>query len=327
MPFVALFLAMFFWGTSFSLTKEVLLFADPIFVMLVRLAVASAVFLLAAPFFPWKSIRANYRKGEWKLLFLLVLSEPCLYFLFETYALRYTSAAATGVMAGLFPLTISAGAWLFFRESSPLLFWIGCIMAVFGVAALTLVSTPVDISPNPVLGNSLMFFAVILGTCYTLIASKLAARLNAAFLTALQAWGGTIFYLILSFLPFGRVSDMQYSNALPFGHWPDNVPTDALHKMIFLGLCVSVGSYGLFAWAVSRIPATTIAILVNFIPVMALLFAVVHLKESLSLSQLVAIAVILGGVLVASLARRKTPTPVSPPDSPDNSLLPSGEQG
>lgn len=306
MPFLALFVAMFFWGTSFSLTKEVLDGLDPVFVMLVRLGVASLVFLLASPWIPWAGIRRSLRRGDTVLLTIMVLSEPCLYFLFETYALKYTTASSVGVMAGLFPLTIAVGASIFFREFSRPVFWIGCLTAVGGVVGLTLVSAPEESAPFPVLGNMLMFGAVLLGTTYTLIASKVAVRLNAAFLTALQAWGGALFYLVLSIIPLGRESSLTYSSSMPWSHWPESLTMAQLNKLIFLGVCVSVGSYGLFAWSISRIRASTLAILINFIPVMALIFAAFHLNEPISSLQLSAIFVILAGVFIAAFGRQSS---------------------
>lgn len=304
MRYIALFLAMIFWATSFAYTKEVLVQLDAIFVMWVRLSVASIFFILAAPFLPWPQIRGSLRPGDPLLIGVMVLSEPCLYFLCETYALKYTSAALAGVMAGLFPLAISMGAWIFFKQSSPPLFWFGSLLAVCGVAVMTFVSSPVESSPNPVLGNVFMLGAVLLGTSYTLIASKLSSRINAAFLTAIQAWGGTVFYTILCFSPWARSDALEYSNRVPWGHFPAQVTLDEWQKLIYLGICVSVGSYGLFAWAIGKIPAMTVAILINFIPIMSLIFAMIHLGESLSAVQVGAISVVLAGVFSASWARR-----------------------
>lgn len=305
MAYIALFLAMIFWGTSFAITKESVVLLDPIFVMFIRLTVAAIFFILCIPFFPWKKIRASIQPGDTKLLILLVLCEPCFYFIFETYALKYTTASAAGVITGIFPLTISAGAWLFFRERAPWIFWAGCLLAVAGVMSLTLVSHSQDVAPNPLLGNSLMIGAIFLGTAYTLLASKLSIRINPAFLTALQAWGGTIFYLILCMTPLGKTSDFLYSETIPFGHWPQSVTPEDWRRLIYLGLFVSVGSYGLFVYSVSKLPATTIAILINFIPVLAVIFAVVHLNESISHKQLIAISTVFVGVLIASISKRK----------------------
>lgn len=304
MRYIALFLAMIFWATSFAYTKEVLVRLDAVFVMWVRLSVASLFFTLVTPFLPWGQIRRSLQPGDALLIGVMVLSEPCLYFLCETYALKYTSAALAGVMAGLFPLAISIGAWILFKQNSPLLFWFGSLLAVCGVAVMTFVSSPVESSPDPVLGNIFMLGAVLLGTTYTLIASKLSARINAAFLTAVQAWGGTIFYSILCFVPWARSATLEYSDRVPWGHFPAQVTSDEWQKLIYLGLCVSVGSYGLFAWAMGKIPAMTVAILINFIPLMSLVFAMIHLGESLSIIQVGAIAVVLSGVFLASWARR-----------------------
>lgn len=295
---------MLFWGTSFAITKEVVDSLDPIYVMFVRLAVASLFFLLWSPLWDWKKIRHSLEPGDKKLLAVLVLSEPCLYFLCETYALKYTTASAAGVITGLFPLTIAFGAWLFFKVKSSMVFWLGCLVAVGGVAFLTMVSHSDEIAPKPLLGNSLMLCAVGLGTTYTLLASRLSARISPMFLTAVQAWGGTIFYFILCFLPMGRIDGFTYSESISFGHWPDLVTRSDLLRLVYLGIFVSAGSYGLFIFSVSKLSPTTIAILINFIPILALVFAVYYLGETLALKQVVAISIVLVGVFVASFAKR-----------------------
>lgn len=304
--FVALFFAMLFWGTSFAITKEAVENLDPIFVMFVRLAVASLFFILWSPLWDWKKIRSSLNPGDKILIVFLVLSEPCLYFLCETYALKFTTASAAGVITGLFPLTIAAGAWVFFQIKSSVMFWLGCLLAVAGVTFLTIVSHAHEVAPKPVIGNTLMLCAVALGTAYTLLASKLSSRINPIFLTALQAWGGAIFYLILCFIPVGRIDGLAYSDVVSFGHWPDGVTQKEMVRLVYLGIFVSAGSYGLYIFAVSQLSPTTIAILINFIPILAVVFAVYYLGESLSLLQVLAIVTVLIGIFVASSSKRKT---------------------
>lgn len=304
MAYLTLFLAMIFWGTSFAITKEVVVRLDPVYVMLIRLLVAGVFFILTWPLFKFHHAIKKLQKSDIKWISILVLSEPCFYFLFETYALKFTSASAAGVITGLFPLTISIGAWIFFREKSPVIFWVGCLLAVVGVVLLTIVSSADSFASNPILGNSLMIGAVMLGTTYTLMASRLARRIDPVFLTAVQAWAGSLFYLIFCFIPFGRIDDLHYSEVFSFGHWPREVSTQEYTRLIYLGLLVSVGSYGLFTWSIARIKATTVAILVNFIPVLAIVFATYHLGEKLTQLQWVSISLVLIGVLVGSIPKK-----------------------
>ena len=115
-----------------------------------------------------------------------------------------------------------------------------------------------------------------------------------------------IFYLILCFIPVGRIDGLAYSDVVSFGHWPDGVTQKEMVRLVYLGIFVSAGSYGLYIFAVSQLSPTTIAILINFIPILAVVFAVYYLGESLSLLQVLAIVTVLIGIFVASFSKRKT---------------------
>ena len=52
-----------------------------------------------------------YQKGDWKYLLAMVLFEPCLFFLCETFAMTYTTASQGGVIAACFPLCTAVAAW------------------------------------------------------------------------------------------------------------------------------------------------------------------------------------------------------------------------
>ena len=49
--------------------------------------------------------------GDWKVLTLLCLMQPCAYFLLEGYAVSLTTSAQAGMVSALVPLLVAAGAW------------------------------------------------------------------------------------------------------------------------------------------------------------------------------------------------------------------------
>ena len=111
--YLALAAAMILWSSTFILMKVVLTAYHPFAMVFVRMVVGM---LLLAPFSLrlWSNVR--YTKGDWKPLLLLVLAEPCMYFMFEGYALRYTSASEAAMIISLLPLFVGVGAFVFLRE-------------------------------------------------------------------------------------------------------------------------------------------------------------------------------------------------------------------
>ncbi|MGD9123642.1 MAG: DMT family transporter [Desulfarculaceae bacterium] len=283
-PRLAIMLAVLFWGGSFAVMKVVVHSLDPWSVMWARSTLA---LLLLLPFSK-KLWPHNYRQGDWKLLLPLILLMPCLYFLLESYALCYTTSSQAGIISAAVPLFVAMGAWLAFRERITNLTWAGLIFSISGVAWLTLAGLPSEQAINPVLGNMLEFGAMLGAAGYMLLLKKLSRRYSPWTLTALQALGGSIF-----FLP-GAVS------VLGGKAWS---LADAL-GLLYLGSCVSLGSFGLYNWAISRIPASQAAAFINLVPVAAVLIGWSQLGEALSPGQGVAAALAILGVCLCQMANR-----------------------
>ena len=55
-------------------------------------------------------------RREWKYIVLLALCEPCFYFVFEGYAMIYTTASQAGMVVAALPLAVVVAAWLLLGE-------------------------------------------------------------------------------------------------------------------------------------------------------------------------------------------------------------------
>ena len=84
-----------------------------------------------------------------------------------------------------------------------------------------------------------------------------------------------------------------------------NVTQEAVLWVIYLGVVVTLGGYGLFNYALSRVEASKAAMFINLIPVFTLLLAFLILGEKLSFIEMVASGVILSGVFITQLPTEK----------------------
>ncbi|MBH8971264.1 DMT family transporter, partial [Pseudomonas aeruginosa] len=189
-----LILAMALWGSSYVVLKVAFRELPPLWVIFGRMALGSLVFLVA---WRWRG-RIDYRPGDWKYLLGLAVCEPCLYFLCESFALQYTSAAQAGMITALLPLLVAVGAWLLLHERIGRMTWIGFGLAVLGSIWLSLAGEPDLHAPQPLLGNFFELLAMLCATGYTLLLKHLSARYSAFALTAMQAFVGTLFFLPLA---------------------------------------------------------------------------------------------------------------------------------
>ena len=291
-PHFVLIIAMILWSSSFIALKFALSVYTPFEVVAGRMFVAALVCIPLAKEL-WKVLQ---NKQIRKILLLGVLFEPCLYFLCETFALHYTSAAQAGMVLALTPLCVGVAAWFFLSERLAMQAWVGFAFAVIGVLWLSFSSSASETMPNPLLGNILEFGAVLCAMGYTLSVRYLAQLVKPLVFTAAMALGGAIFYIPLALLPIS-VEPVLLDVTVPA--W---LP---LTSIAYLGLAVSLFGYGFYNYALSRLSAGETAAYINLIPIITLIMGVCWLGEYLSPVQYMASALIIMGIVLSQTAKVK----------------------
>lgn len=274
--------AMVLWASSFVALKIAFRVYHPMVVIFGRMAVASICFLLLIK---WFRNSVDYQKGDLKYILLMAFCEPCLYFLFEAKAIENTSASQAGMITAMLPILVALSAAWLLKESVGRYTWIGSLTAVVGVCWLTLESVPTSDAPHPVLGNFLEFMAMVCATGYTITLKHLAQRYTTLFLTAMQAFVGSLFYFPLLFLP---------STQLPVCFEPVSAMA-----IIYLGAVITLGAYGLYNYGLKHIPASQASAFVNLIPVFSFIFGWMLLDESFTRGQCIAACIVMAGVFVS----------------------------
>lgn len=278
LPACALILAMLLWSSSFVALKLAFIHYHPMVVIAGRMAVASLAFLFLLPRF--KNIRIRHQ--DWKLLGLMALCEPCLYFIFEALALKNTSASQAAVITTMLPLLVSVASVFFLAEKFSIQGVVGLLLAMAGALGLSITGDTNIQAPAPLLGNFYEFLAMVCATFYTIAIKKLSSRYSPLFLTAVQAWIGALFFLPILLLP-----------SVPFPKEFIPVPTTAI---IYLGLAVTIFAYGSYNYALSKMAAGKASIYVNLIPLFTMLLGWIILGETFSLFQYCSGFVIFFGV-------------------------------
>lgn len=279
---IAAFFATVLWGGAYVAMKFALQHFHPVSMIFLRLAIASVVCL---PFLPSLLRRQRYGKGDWRIFLVLVLCEPCLYFIFEGYALKYTSASQAGMLVSTLPIFVGLFAFFILKERISRIGWLGCIIAICGAVWLSMEAVADEHAPRPILGNFLEFCAMLFAAIYAICVRRLADGYSAVFITAVQAVGGAVFFLPAMFIPGMGI--------------PAGVPPSGWLSVVYLGLGVSIGAYGLYNFSITRMPAAKASMYMNLIPVFSLLFSMVILGESLTFMQYMACVTVLGGVIVS----------------------------
>ena len=287
MAVAAICMAMLVWASSFVALKAAIGPLGPFTVTFLRMCIASLCFV----YFLKDFAKLKFTKKDIKYIALLTFLEPCLYFIFESKALQYTSAGQAGMITSMMPLITAFGAGVFLKEFISKKLIIGSSIAVIGAILLSVSASSMDNATNPLLGNFLEFLAMICGSGYAISIRYLSARYSAIFLTAIQSFIGAIFFF-------------------PFALWEYNTivqsfQLETLLWVIYLGIVVTLGGYGLFNYALGRIEASKASVYVNLIPVFTVFLAFFILGEKLSFVEIVASIVILIGVFISQMPTEK----------------------
>jgi len=297
----ALVVAMLLWASSFVALKYTFGLFDPWFVIFARMAIALLFVLLVFP----STFKALGRatRHDLRLLTLMALFEPGLYFLFEAEALQNTSASQAGIITALLPVMVALGAWLWMEERLTRRIVVGGALAFAGTVWLSLGAPETPGAPDPLYGNFMEFLAMVSAVGYTLTLKHLTRRFTPLFLTAFQALLGTIFFAIV----------MLVTGTLIPTDWPA-APTLAL---VYLAIGVTFAAYGLYNYGVGKIPASQASLYVNLIPLFAVLLGWVLLGERLGWYEFLGATMILGGVIYAqSDAPKALEETIADPETP-----------
>ena len=304
LPHMALLTAMAFWGSTFVVLRIALSTLSPLQTMAGRMLVACVVFLPLCPRL-WPELKAH---GHWGALVLMALCEPCLFFLFETHALRLTTASQAGMITSLLPLLVAATAFATLRERAGLSMWLGFLLAVCGVTWLTLAAVPDDKATNPLLGNIFEAIAMCCAAGYTVLARHLSTQYSALCITAVQSFVGMLFFCLLA------LTVPEPKTYVSLGRtFPDWAPWACL---LYLGGIVTFAGYGLYNFGVKRLSAGRAAAYTNLIPVFALLFGLALLDEKLLQTQYGGAILIVLGVLLSQWKSRSADEKSQQPAKP-----------
>ncbi len=282
LPVLSILGAVFLWGSSFSAMRIVLQDLNPFAVMFCRLFTAFVFIIpISVKMFP-----KSYQKGDWKILIPMVLFQPCLYFLFESNALTFTTSSQAGIISACLPLMVAVAAFFFLSESINTRTVIGLILSISGVVLLTLFQSEQTNASRPILGNLLEVFAMVSACANMILIKKLSSRYDTWSLTGMQICAGTLF-----FLP--GIRDIMTAD-------PSIWTPKLVGLLFYLGICVSFFAFGLYNWGISKTGASRASLFINLIPVTAIILGWLVLGETLNPKQIVATGIVIFGVFLSN---------------------------
>jgi drug/metabolite transporter (DMT)-like permease len=241
------------------------------------------------------------------LLFLESFLGNFLFSICMLFGVSMTSAVSAGVIMAAIPAVVAVMSWVFLKETISLRIWAAVACGALGIGLLALTRhAPVSIAASDsdtsrmLLGNLLVFGAVMCEAFYAVIGKKLTGTVSPKRISAIINLCG---FLLMT--PMGLYTALHFDfAAVRPGSWL---------LLVFYALAASVWTVWLWMTGLQTVPAAKAGVFTVMLPVAAALVGVLVLRETLGAMQLLAFGFALAGVVLATLPERGAPAPTTTP--------------
>jgi drug/metabolite transporter (DMT)-like permease len=234
------------------------------------------------------------------LLFLESFLGNFLFSICMLFGVSMTTAVAAGVVMSSIPAVVAVLSWLFLRERIGWRSVAGIACAAVGIGLFSLQKThsgvPADTAgpfgiSKAVLGNLLVFAAVICEASYVVIGKRLTEGLGPKRISAIiNLWG------------FALVTPMGLWAAWTFDFSSVALPVWGL--LVFYALAASMWTVWLWMTGLKTVPASQAGVFTVMLPISAAIIGVLFMGERLTVMQGVAFGIALLGLVLATLPGR-----------------------
>jgi drug/metabolite transporter (DMT)-like permease len=215
------------------------------------------------------------------------------------FGVSMTSAVSAGVILSMIPAAIAILSWVLLKERVGKRVWLAAALGALGIALLAVArhwdsaGGPDTGAGNPItgralLGNALVFAAVLCEGVYAVVGKKLTGSLTPKRISALINLCG---FLLMT--PMGIYFAWEFHfSAVHCSIWL---------LLVFYAIAASVWTVWLWMTGLQTIPAAKAGVFSVMLPITAAVVGVFVLGETLNAMEVIAFAIALAGVLLATL--------------------------
>ena len=286
-----LVISMFLWGLSFVLTEHLLIDFNPITIIFIRCVIASLFFAT----FCVIVFNKNFiiAKKDLKYFIGMAFFEPFIYFLFETYSLKYCDASVVSVIIATIPLFVALMAVFIFKERLSTLNFIGVVLSISGIVIMLWRSF--GDAGFSYFGILLAFGAVFSTIGYNYFLKKIPTSYNPIVVITWQNIIG-----LIAFFPLVFVVNNTETVAYQFHALGD---MKNLSFILILAIFCSTIAFILYIDSMRNLGIARTNIFVNLIPVMTAIIAYFVLREDITLAKVLGIIVVIAGIFLVQHKR------------------------
>lgn len=287
------------WGFSFLFTKETLNYTFPLQLLGFRFGAAA---LLLTVLKLTGVIRINLKGKPTSSLLLLSLFQPGLYFMGETWGVKWTSASEAGMVIALVPIAIATMAAYFLKEKLNSKQILSIAASVLGVLVIVSAQGKLQFGEH-LWGILALLVAVLAAGAYTILARHSSTKFTPWEITFVMMWAGTV---IFNGLGIGQsVFEGSFTAYLK----PLQVPS-VLWAIFYLSALSSVLAFFLSNYMFATLPVSQTAPILNLITVVSVFSGVVFRGETFGWLHALGITLIILGVWGTNVFGRTALPPI-----------------
>lgn len=211
-----------------------------------------------------------------------------LYYLLENIALTYTTASDVGVIISVIPFFTAILSYFINNEKLSPRFFIGFVVALVGIALISLNGREMKLNP---LGDLLTILAALVWSLYSI----LIKRISMFGYNTIQTTRRIFFYGVVLMIPTMLIFNVKWNpgSFSRFTYLPN------LLNILYLGLCASALCFVTWNLAVKLLGAIKTSIYTYLGPVITIIASAVFLHEQITWLILTGTALTLAGLLIS----------------------------
>lgn len=268
------------FGLSFIFSRVALANTQPSILLTLRFGIALLIMIVLVLTGIYK---LRLRGKPVGLLLLAGLCQPVLYFLCESYGIKYTNASFSGLMIALIPLISTVFSVIFLHEElrkSKILWILGALLGV-GIITVTQSSSGVI----QMRGVLYMTFAVLVASAFSVLSRSLSAKFT--------SFERTFVMMVLGFLAFFMMAVIQEGAGFGAEAVRAVQNRDVMIPALFLAVCSSVIAFFLQNISISELTVQRAMAFANLAPIVSVIAGVLVLHEPFTVPYLIGIVLIL----------------------------------
>jgi drug/metabolite transporter (DMT)-like permease len=278
--------AMLIWGISFVWVNTLLKVLDPFTIVFFRLIIASICFVAFS--LAIKKLQL-IKKQDIPTFLLLAFLEPFIYYIGESYGIKFSSPTIASLLISTIPLFVPIALYFLAKEKIALNNLWGIIIAFFGVA-LVLINKNYSFDTS-MIGVAFLMLAIGSATFYSYLLHKLVKKYNPITIITSQNFIGVFFFAPLFF-----IFDFKSFN-------PSVFTTEIIYTLCALAVLASSIAFMLFTMGVQKLGVTKATVFTYTIPVFTAFFSFIYNDEEFSILKIIGIIVLITGLMLSQIKK------------------------